>query len=99
LFVHSSVYLEGGKRVSTAVVTDNISSQPDRANNDKKAAKLNTLIECADQLLSAGLVGIYNMSYEAIEISMAVWEYRFDMKLIFFRALTFSLCLVMSSSI
>lgn len=36
---------------------------------------VNRLIEAADALISAGLVGVYEMSYESVDASMAMWEY------------------------
>ena len=40
------------------------------------AASLARLIGYADRLLSAGCVDIYDMSYEVLENSLYMWEYR-----------------------
>lgn len=37
---------------------------------------MNRLTEIADALVGAGLTGVYNMSREAIDASMVMWEYR-----------------------
>jgi len=39
-------------------------------------AAINRLTELADQLISTGLTGLYDMTYESIESSMFMWEYK-----------------------
>jgi hypothetical protein len=37
---------------------------------------MNRITEIADELISLGLTGVYNMTYEAIEASTVMWEYK-----------------------
>lgn len=45
-------------------------------NSTKKSSLIDRMTEIANDLLSYGITGIYEMSYDAIEASTVQWEYR-----------------------
>lgn len=55
-------------------LTSNSSQGSSPAIPDK--VSINRLTELADQLISSGLTGLYDMKYESIESSMYMWEYK-----------------------
>jgi len=44
--------------------------------SQRDSAGINNLTELCDELISSGLTGLYYMTYEAIQSSMFLWEYK-----------------------
>ena len=52
------------------------SSKDLSADRKKNRVYIDRMTEIADQLLATGITGVYDMTYEAIEVSTSQWEYK-----------------------
>ena len=67
----STVTTDGGPKLSGKAAKES-----QRAEEKRKREKIDRVTELADQLLAAGVTGIYDMTFEAIETSTSKWEYK-----------------------
>lgn len=47
-----------------------------KAEAKQRREQMDRVTEVADQLLAAGVTGIYDMTYEAISASTSLWQYK-----------------------
>ena len=67
----STVASDGGPKLSSKA-----EKESQRAEEKRKRERIDRVTELADQLLAAGVTGIYDMTFEAIETSTSNWEYK-----------------------
>ena len=66
-----TVASDGGPKLSSKA-----EKESQRAEEKRKRERIDRVTELADQLLAAGVTGIYDMTFEAIETSTSNWEYK-----------------------